>query len=413
MNAWLACAWVFFLLIAGCSSSPDRSRSQPSSQAATGIAARPRHEQHTDASAARAAEGSWAQNVGAPASPPQSPNAAERKIEPATLLDPEYASSELLGVRRVVYRLTVAVPAHLRQVKPQVSAPAGELLLDVGDHRLRARFVGPGWPVDEGSEVRLRGDVPGVYLFDADGGRPLSPGQLSTWFEGYSPGMRTRSELSILKDYNPAPSEGPGDLLCAFLAEWTGNPRDEVLRRCTGFLPPGFRFGAWSAELTAIVQTSVPRYELRGDAADPPRLWPRRPDPQLIEAGAVSRIRALPLRARPEPSARPLETPAAVSGSERLPLILDNRTPARLVAVVQGVPIGWVNAYTRVRFYGLAEGLYEVAALRTSTGSVQGSGLVGVPGELQIARSPLSSELSATRASELARPPSPSVDEGD
>ena len=347
--------------------------------------------------------GSWAQKVGALGSASQHVGAAERKIEPATLLDPDYASSELIGVRRVVYRLTVAVPAHLRPAKPQVSAPAGELLLDVGDHRLRARFVGPGWPVDDGSEVRLRGDVPGTYLFDADGGRPLSPGQLSTWFEGYSPGMRTRSELLILKDYNPGPSEGPGDLLCAFLAEWTGNPRDDVLRRCTGFLPPGFRFGVWNAELTAIVQTSVPRYELRGDAADPPRLWPRRPDPQLIEAGAVARIRPLPLRGRAELSARPAESPAAVSGGGQLPLSLDNRTPARLVAVVQGVPIGWVNAYTRVRFFGLSEGLYEVAALRTSTGTVQGTGVVAVPGELQIARAPFSSELSAARTSELER----------
>jgi hypothetical protein len=99
-----------------------------------------------------------------------------------------------------------------------------------------------------------------------------------------------------------------------------------------------------------------------------------------------------------------------VSGNERLPIILDNRTPARLVAVVQGVPIGWVNAYTRVRFFGLAEGLYEVAALRTSTGTVQASGLVGVPGELQIARSTMPSELSAARTSELER--APSVEDG-
>ena len=357
----------------------------------------------------RPAEGGWAHKVGPLVSASQAADAAQRKIEPATLLDPDYASSELIGVRRVVYRLTIHVPAQLRPAKPQVSAPAGELLLDVGDQRLRARFVGPSWPVDEGSEVRLRGDVPGVYLFDADGGRPLSPGQLSTWFEGYSPGMRTRSELLIHKDYNPGPSEGPGDLLCAFLAEWTGNPRDEVLRRCTGFLPPGFRFGVWNAELTAIVQTSVPRYELRGDAADPPRLWPRRPDPQLIETAAVSRIKPLPLRPRAEPPARTPEPPAAQSGSERQPLILDNRTPARLVAVVQGVPLGWVNAYTRVRFYGLAEGLYEVGALRTATGAIQASGLVGVPGELLVARTPVPSELSASRApvNELGPPPSP------
>ena len=390
----LSCVWLG-LLHFGCSGAGEHSER---AQAVQSSKEQPPHAAHPSSGN----DSSWAQRVGPLTS--ALPDSAERKIEPSTLLDPENASSELIGVRRVVYRVTIAVPASLRSARPPVSPPAGELLLDVGDQRLRARFVGPGWPVDDGSEVRLRGDVPGVYLFDADGGRPLSPGQLSTWFEGYPAGMRTRSELLIHKDYNPGPSEGPGDLLCAFLAEWTGNPRDEVLRRCTGFLPPGFRFGVWSAELTAIVQTSVPRYELRADAADPPRLWPRAPDPQLIEASALARIRALP---RPRDAARTAElaAPAAISGADKPQLVLDNRTPARMVAVVQGVPVGWVNAFSRVRFSGLSAGLYSVAALRTSTGSIQGSGQVSVPGEMLVARSAWTGELSATPtpASELER----------
>jgi len=388
---------LLFLLHTGCSdAAPHTERGRPveSGRAAPVAAVEP------------AAPSSWAQQAAPISLEASAPDAAERKIEPSTLLDPEYAGSELIGVRRVVYRVTVAVPSHLRPARPAVSPPAGELLLDVGDHRLRARFVGPGWPVDDGSEVRLRGDVPGVYLFDADGGRPLSPGRLSTWFEGYAAGMRTRSELQILKDYNPAPSEGPGDLLCAFLAEWTGNPRDEVLRRCSGFLPSGFRFGVWSAELTAIVQTSVPRYVLRADNADPPRLWPRRPDAQLIEAAALARVHALPTPRGDVPPA-----PAAVSGSAAPRLRVTNHTPARMVAVVQGVPVGWVNAFSSVSFSGLLEGAYGVAALRTATGSVQAAAQVSVPGELVVARAAPTAELPEAHTSALAAPPIP-ADEG-
>jgi hypothetical protein len=391
----ISCVWWLLLVHTGCSDADRRAeRVRPVHSTQAPVAVAPE----------LPARDGWAQKVASEALEPSAPGAAERKIEPSTLLDPDYAGSELVGVRRVVYRVTIAVPAHLRPSRPPVAPPAGELLLDVGDHRLRARFVGPGWPVPDGSEVRLRGDVPGVYLFDADGGRALSPGQLSTWFEGYSAGMRTRSELLILKDYNPAPSEGPGDLLCAFLAEWTGNPRDEVLRRCTGFLPPGFRFGVWSAELTAIVQTSVPRYELRADNADPPRLWPRRPDAQLIEPAALARVRALP-RARAEAPA----APAAVSGEAAARLGLENHTPARMVAVVQGVPVGWVDAFARVQFTGLAQGTYEVAALRTSTGSVQAAGQVSVPGELIVARSQQPLDVLDARTSALleAAPPAP------
>ena len=65
-----------------------------------------------------------------------------------------------------------------------IEAAAGELHVDVSLGRLRARFVGPGWPVDEGTEVRLRvGSARRVPVRRR--GRPFARvGQLAAWFEG-------------------------------------------------------------------------------------------------------------------------------------------------------------------------------------------------------------------------------------
>jgi hypothetical protein len=309
-------------------------------------------------------------------------SAADRRIEPAALPDSEYATRELIAARRIVYRVNVAVPAALRTQRPIMSPPAGELHIDVSEHRLRARFVGPGWPVDEGSEVRLRGDVPGVYLFDADGGRPVPPGQLSSWFQG---GTRGRVEL-ILQDYNATPTEGQGDLLCALLAEWTHSPRDEVVRRCAGTLPPTLRFGVFTADLTAFVPVELPRVDLRADTQDPPPPIERARTHQLIEPDELARI--APMRVvTPAGPAPQLVTPAVAGPAPQVAsgFSVDNRMPTRVVVVVQGIAIGFVDAFSRATFEGLVPGKYRVAAMRTSSPLTKAAIELNVPGELRVA----------------------------
>lgn len=309
----------------------------------------------------------WAPQVGQPVLARR--NLGDRRIEPAALGDSEYTTRELVTARRIVYRVNIAVPSALRTQKPIISPPAGELHIDLSEHRLRARFIGPGWPIDEGSEVRMRGDVPGVYLFDAEGGRPVPPGQLSNWFQG---GTRGRVEL-ILQDYNATPTEGHADLLCHFLAEWTHIPRDEVLRSCAGMLPPIFRFGVWTADLTAFVPLQLPREDLRADTHEPPAPIDRVRQRQLLDREELARIPPLP----PRPG------DAAVSGTGKLSV--DNRMGARVVVVVQGIAIGFVDASTRAVFEGLTPGMYRVAAMRTSSSLSRAALTIAVPGELRAA----------------------------
>lgn len=351
-------------------------------------------ELESDALAART---SWAEYAGRAAAAHEPDGESPFKIEPANLSDAEYASAELVPARRIVYRMQVAVPASLQPQKPVIAPPAGELLIDVSEQRLRARFVGPGWPVDEGSEVRLRGDVPGVYLFDADGGRPLGPGHLSGWFQGYPSGMRPYVEL-IIQDYAAGSNEGIGDLLCVFLAEWTHNSRDEVLHRCGGIVPPSFRFGIWNAELTAVVPLELAKSGLRADSINPPPIAPRRPHP-LLDAWELVHIS--PLSARASEQALP---PAADGGEA---LVIDNRTNVRSVVVVQGVAIGYASAGTRSTFLGLRPGAYRVAAMRTSNRELQASAVMFLPGELQVGHAPQPDQLAEPLPLPLPPPSSP------
>ena len=389
----------------------------------------------------------WASQVGQPVLPKHAPTANELRIEPATLVDSEYASSELVPVRRLVYRVTLILPAGMRTHRPAIAAPAGELHLDIGDQRLRARFIGPGWPIDEGSEVRLRADVPGVYLFDGAGGRPLPPGQLASWFQGEE-GLRARTDVRLRHDIG-APNEGPGDLLCAFLAEWSQTSREELLPHCAGTLPPGFRCGIWSAELTAIVPLNLPRAHLRADAVDPPAPAVSRAVRDLLDPRDLERILPTMVRPTQEPAAaavRPAQEPAAgvvrpaadvaaagirlapeaapdgvrpapeaagpamgpeastelrpgseaSSGSATVTdaavggegIGVDNRTPARLVIIAQGLPLGWIKPQTSGRLLGLEPGYYRIAALRSSGLLVMPPVLTRVPVDLHFGAVP-------------------------
>lgn len=102
----------------------------------------------------------------------------DRERAPPPVLQPghgdeAWANDEPAVARRYVYRVRMIVPSWLGSGATRVAAPAAELFLDVAHERLRARFVGAGWPVPSGSEVRIRRDRPGAYLYDARGGRPL------------------------------------------------------------------------------------------------------------------------------------------------------------------------------------------------------------------------------------------------
>jgi hypothetical protein len=339
----------------------------------------------------------WASQVGRSVLPQSTPSARDMKIEPATLADNAYAGKELVVVRRLVYRVAYLVPAALREHKPPVLSPAGELHIDVAADRLRARFVGPGWPVDDGSEVRLRADVPGSYLFDGDGGRPLGPGRLAHWFQGDA-ALHGRVEVDVRKDPNAASEDGPGDLLCAFLAEWSHTPRDDMTARCAGSLPPGFRYGPWIADLTAIVPLTLPRFVLRADAGFPPDPLATAPAHALFEARDLVRLPPSPARNVPEGSPN---TPAAVGGDV---LSIDNRGSARVAIVVQGVTIGWVKPHSVGSFSGLVPGDYHIAALKPLGAVVMPSTLTHVPAELLLGKPPEPLEPPEAPSAQLSEP---------
>lgn len=197
-------------------------------------------------------------------------------IEPASHGDDDYANDEPVVARRYVYRVRMIVPAGLGDTSARVTVPAAELYIDVSHERLRARFVGNGWPVGAGSEVRLRRDRPGVYVFDGEGGRPLEPGQLSTWFEG-GPVTRRGPPLRVFATYGhprrqppPDDEEDPGELVCALLAELASESREPVIRRCELGAPHLWRLGFWHAERTASVRIELARSSLRADERNPP-----------------------------------------------------------------------------------------------------------------------------------------------
>jgi hypothetical protein len=291
--------------------------------------------------------GDWATRVGQPPIPSAPEDAAPPEVRTAVAPDTTEDSTELVSARRLVYRVSLLVPRALQDRNARVTAAAGELHIDASLQRLRARFVGPGWPVSDGAEVRLRPDVPGVYLFDASGGRSIGPGQLASWFEGRD-GGDVQSRVRVRREYRASTTEAtPGHLLCALLAEWTNQPREVLDTRCLGESPAqGFRFGPFSAELTAVVPMQLPRYQLRADDIDAPALTAAAPYGAVLDV--LDGLR--PLRAATEPSRGALE--------------VFNHTDTRAIIIVQGVPVGWVAAGARARFEGFDAGLYRVGAIR-------------------------------------------------
>ncbi|HEX4353322.1 MAG TPA: hypothetical protein VHZ95_10415 [Polyangiales bacterium] len=318
---------------------------------------------------------SWAHHVGQSVLPKSAPSARDMKIEPATLIDTAYSGHDMVQVRRLVYRASLQVPSSLTSHRPPVLSPAGELQVDVADDRIRARFLGPGWPVDDGSEVRLRADVPGVYLFDGDGGRPIGPGHLARWFQG-DPSMHSRIDVQVRRDPTAPNEEGPGDLLCALLAEWSQTRRDELMPQCAGTLPPNFRIGAWSMDVTAIVPLTLPRSQLRADSGLPPDPLRTADAHALFEARDLARLLPDPPHAGDEVIAND----AARGGG----LTIENRTPSRVGVIVQGIPIGWIKPEQSGTFFGLSPGSYHVAVMRPMGTLVMSVAATRVPAKLQV-----------------------------
>ncbi|HKP62704.1 MAG TPA: hypothetical protein VJV78_38475 [Polyangiales bacterium] len=318
---------------------------------------------------------------------------AAGRVQPATAVDRAYDASETVPIRRVVYRFAIDVPAAMREAHPPLLPTSSELHIDVAEERLRARFVGT-WPVDEGSEVRLRADMPGVYLFDANGGRPLPRNHLASWFLGDEVAQFRRSPLIIRRDPGPS-AEGPAELVCALLAEWTGAPREETMRQCSGgALPLGFRFGIWIADLTAIVPMSVPRSQLRADAVGLPR-------------GALNATRVRPLRDPRElakiaplqhakyPDLPPIE---GAPGSATLHVV--NHGSTRMLIVVSGVPVGWLQPEAAGDFSGFNPGHYRIGWLRPYAQYALLPTPFAIPGELSLGMSPAEPQLDSPRSSD-------------
>ncbi|MGE0791597.1 MAG: hypothetical protein AB7S26_38330 [Sandaracinaceae bacterium] len=295
-------------------------------------------------------------------------------VTPAAHADGEFDSAAPVVARRYVYRARMVVPAGLGNDDAHLAAPAAELVIDVAHERLRARFLGTGWPIAGPAEVRMRRDRPGVYLFDGYGGRPLEPGELARWFEG-GPVSRRGPPLRIFSSYGhprhqapPDDEEIPGELVCAFLAEWAGEPRENQLRRCELGAPYVWRIGFWSAEQTAGVSIEMTRAQLRGDESSPPEWPPRVNGAAFLEEEATAR-----LSPRPPDGEIP-------EGAPRSGLRVQNESANRVIVTVEGLALGWVDAGETHDFVGLSEGMYEVGSMRPLGAVVQRGRLVRVPG---------------------------------
>jgi hypothetical protein len=296
--------------------------------------------------------------------------------------DAEHANDEPVPARRYVYRVSMIVPAGLGEGGDHIALPSAELFIDASSDRLRARFTGQGWPVPAGSEVRLRRDRPGVYLFDDEGGRPLEPGLMADWFEG---GRVTRRgpPMRVTRPYRPprrasreeaGEDEPLGDLVCALLAEWSAESRESVARRCERGAPFAFRVGFWRAEQTAAVRVELPRSSLRADEEGAPELVPAQSSRAFLEPSALARI---------TPSG-PREESEIALGSPADGIEVANESPTRVLVTVQGMAIGWVDAAARANFVGLRPGSYEVGSIRPLGGVVARSRTLDVPGLLRL-----------------------------
>jgi hypothetical protein len=230
------------------------------------------------------------------------------------------------------------------------------------------RFEGPGWPITPGTEVRLRSDLPGVYVFDGGGGHALPPGALAAYFEG---GEVTRRGIPLRFFFDrfrgrrePPPADPSAAIVCAVFAELAGEARSEHVRRCEAHAPRLWRLGMWRAERTAIVPIELPRRQLQMGPEHPPPLPPPRTARPWLEEEALARL---------SPDAPP-EIDAVG------PLRVRNQSATRVVVVLHGVPAGSVDPGAELLLSGLRPGMHEVGSFRPLGAVVQRGRPVAVPG---------------------------------
>jgi hypothetical protein len=326
---------------------------------------------------------SWATEVGKSLARGLQLGAANR-VTPATVSDRQFDSAEPVSVRRLVYRATIELPQGLRVAHSPVLPSPSELHLDVGIDRLRGRFVGPSWPVDDGSEVRLRADVPGVYMFDGAGGRPLAPGHLASWFNGDEGEQFARQPVRLRAEPGPS-AEGPSELVCALIAEWTAQPRQALENSCAGgVLMQKFQFGIWSFDLTAIVPMTVPRSQIRADAVSLPRPLAGARGRNLLETRDIERLAPISQRQAGNNTGStglaPIDAGPPGSGVLRA----ENRGQTRMLVVVQGVPLAWLQPRAAMEFSGFTPGYYRVSGLRPYAQTAFAPAPMVIPGELLV-----------------------------
>lgn len=326
---------------------------------------------------------SWATEVGKSLSQGWQLGAASR-VTPASVSDRQFDSNEPVAVRRLVYRATIDLPQGLRAPHTPVLPSPSELHLDVAIDRLRGRFVGPSWPVDDGSELRMRADVPGVYMFDGAGGRPLAPGHLASWFNGDEGEQFPRQPASLRSDPGPS-AEGPSELVCALIAEWTAQPRQALENWCeNGTLMQKFKFGVWSFDLTAIVPMTLPRSQLRADAVGLPKPLSSARVRHLLETRDIERLGPIVIRPNANSNQNlnlvPIDAGPPGSGVLRA----ENRGSTRMLLVVQGVPLAWLQPRAATTLSGFTPGYYRVGAVRAFAQNALTPNPMAIPGEFLV-----------------------------
>lgn len=297
----------------------------------------------------------------------------QRRDEPAFVSDDEYATDESIDALRLIYRVTMLVPESMGRA-PETFRPApAELDVFVSADRLRARFNGAGWAFPPGAEVRIRRDQPGVYVFDAQGGRPLGPGQLAAWFTGGRLDHR-RPDVRVFPPRPPGQT-GLGDLMCRLVAEWASQSTETVGERCgTGGSPPVFRVGPWLATRTADIEVEVPRDTLRADEHDPPDAIEPETHRAFLSPAMLGRIDG-----RPFPRYQ-IGEPVGDG------LTVDNRGSGIAVLTLEGVPIGYLAGGASAQFLGVRPGVYRLGAMRPFGATLMTTEPIVVPGSAVIYR---------------------------
>ncbi|MCS6858558.1 MAG: hypothetical protein NZM37_12650 [Sandaracinaceae bacterium] len=293
--------------------------------------------------------------------------------------DSAYEGEGIIPARRYVYRVRLILPASLGEAKELVPLST-ELVIDASADRARIRLDGPGWPLETPCEIRLRADLPGLQLKSPSGKSFFPPRSFAEWFDGAKP--KGSPPLSIRRDPN-APHQSQGDLICAFLAEWAGEDRDAVARRCGGKVPFAFRLGPWRGECTAELPLFLPKQELRADFAPSFTPPPSPPGMTFLEPSALARI------GHSNPS-NSMELQNATDV-----LIVQNESDSKVILVVEGTPVAWVAAHSRLTLKGIPQGWYRVGLLRPLGDAMGFPRPVHIPSRLHVRNHP--SPLLASR----------------